>query len=137
MLKQPFNAYRLSCQKATHLPHVIQSRVLVRLVPNLLLPLHQNFLTGKNQIEKRQKVASLKAQLPFMEERNKLDAKAKRLSVEMEIAGLEAGIQASREAEVELTDLEETLSLLPIESQKGQATAYSLVNREQACFSYQ
>ena len=76
------------------------------------------FSYRQNQIEKLQKVASLKAQLPFLEERNKLDAKAKRLSVEMEIAGLEAGIQASREAEVEFTDLEETLSLLPIESQK-------------------
>ena len=76
------------------------------------------FSYRQNQIEKLQKVASLKAQLPFLEERNKLDAKAKQLSVEMEIAGLEAGIQASREAEVEFTDLEETLSLLPIESQK-------------------
>ena len=66
-----------------------------------------------------QKLASLKAQLPFVNAQIKLDAQAKRLSIEREIAGLNAGIKASRDAELEkLHVLDASLSNILPESEE-------------------
>ena len=73
----------------------------------------------EERIRNIQKSAALKAELKFIDAQTKLDAEAKRLSVQREIAGLEAGIKASGEAEFEelnQRDLEVKLLQLPVES---------------------
>ena len=72
----------------------------------------------EDRIKKLERVAELKARLPYVEAESKLRQQMERLKMEEEIAGLEAGAGASKKAELEEFGhgSGEELSSLPLES---------------------
>lgn len=71
-------------------------------------------------LQKIERAASLRAQLPYLEDQTKLQKEMERVSMEREIAALEAGAKVYREAELKESYgiCEEQLSLLPTESKE-------------------
>ena len=72
----------------------------------------------QERIQKLERAATLKAQLPFVNAQSRLKEQMETLNIQREIAGLEAGAKASKEAEIQEfnNSLDESLSCLPSES---------------------